>query len=78
MLDPEKLSLSIPNEDPSRENSATGKVIQVGEEKENIRILIDLGIPVTLMTSKQAYRSQQPLVGDRVEVRFPPDSIQVL
>ena len=78
MLDPEKLSLSIPNEDPSRENSATGKVIQVGEEKENIRILIDLGIQITLITSKQAYLSQQPLVGDRVEVIFPPDSIQVL
>ncbi len=78
VIDPEKLSFSKPNEDPPKENSAVGKIIQVGEEKENIRILIDLGIPVTLITSKQAYQTQQPLVGDRVEVRFPPDSIQVL
>ena len=78
MFDPEKLMFSKPNEDPLKENSAVGKVLQVGEEKENIRILIDLGIPVTLITSKQAYKTQQPLVGDRVEVIFPTDSIQVL
>ena len=78
VIDPEKLSLSKPNENPLKENSAVGKVIQVGEEKENIRILIDLGIPVTIITSRQAYQTQQPLVGDRVKVHFPLDSIQVL
>ena len=78
IIDPEKLSLSKPAEDLLKENSAVGKVIQVGEEKENIRILIDIGIPITLITSKQAYLTQRPLVGDRVEVIFPPDSIQTL
>ena len=78
VIDPEKLMLSNPEEAPLRENSAAGKVIQVGEEKENIRILIDLGIPVTLISSKQDYQTQHPMVGDRVEVIFPPDSIQAL
>ena len=78
VIDPEKLMLSEPSEAPPKEHSAVGKVIQVGEEKDNIRILIDLGIPVTIITSRQAYQTQQPLVGDRVKVHFPLDSIQVL
>lgn len=78
VIDPEKLSLSKPGEDPPNDNSAVGKVVQVGEEKEKIRLVVDLGIPVTLITSKQAYQTLQPPVGDRVEVIFPPDSIQVL
>jgi len=78
VIDPEKLSLPKPSEGPPKENSALGKVIQVGEEKDNIRILIDFGIPVTLITSRQTYQTRQPMVGDRLEVIFPPDSIQVL
>ena len=78
VIDPEKLVLSEPAEGPPKENSAVGKIIQVGEEKDNIRILVDIGIHVTLITSKQTYFSQRPLVGDRVEVIFPTDSIQVL
>jgi tungstate transport system ATP-binding protein len=78
VIDPEKLMLSKPVEDPPNENSAVGKVIQVGEEKDNIRIVVDFGILITLITSRQAYQAQKPLVGDRVAVIFPPDSIQVL
>ncbi|HIJ57012.1 MAG TPA: ATP-binding cassette domain-containing protein [Deltaproteobacteria bacterium] len=78
VIDPEKLSLSKLGEDPPMENSATGKIIQVGEEKEKIRLVVDLGIQIILFTSKQAYRSQRPMVGDRVEVIFPPDSFRGL
>lgn len=78
VIDPKKLMLSKPAEGPPKENNAVGKIIQVGEEKNNIRILVDIGIHVTLITSKQTYFSQRPLVGDRVEVIFPTDSIQVL
>ena len=78
VIDPEKLSLSKPGEDPPKENIAVGRVIQVGEEKDNIRILVDIGIHITLITSKQTYFSQRPLVGDQVEVIFPSDSIQIL
>ncbi len=78
VINPEKLMFSEPAESTPKENSAVGKIIQVGEEKNNIRIIVDIGIHVTLITSNQTYFSQRPLVGDRVEVIFPTDSIQVL
>ena len=78
VIDPEKLIFSGSAEGPPKEGSALGKVIQVAEEKDKIRLVVDLGLQLTLVTSKQAYHSQRPMVGDRVEVIFPPDSIQAL
>jgi len=53
-------------------------VRQVGDAKDKIRAVVDAGLPIVLMLSRKTYRDQAPMVGDRVGLAFPPESIRVL
>lgn len=77
MIQPEMISLSN-IKDPPNNGHLKGKVVQVTDENENVRIVVDLGIRITLLMSKHVYRKNRPLVGEHVGVLIPPESIYIL
>lgn len=77
MIRPEMISFRNPGDDPN-DDCLKGKVALVAEENDNVRIVVDLGIRITLLMSKHAYRKKHPLVGDNVDVLIPPESICIL
>ncbi|MEE8398598.1 MAG: TOBE domain-containing protein, partial [Desulfobacterales bacterium] len=82
ILHPEKLYLGAPDMDPGKggaENQqVTGRVAQITDEKDKVRIIVDAGTRLTLRMPRDAYVKDRPLVGDRVSVLIPPEAVEVL
>lgn len=77
-IDPEEVFLSESEEKGSKNNAQNGRVLQVTEENAHIRIVVDLGIWITLFMSKQKYCQKRPMVGEQVRLTIPPDSVKIL
>ncbi len=72
-VDPEKINII----NKPGKNCAHGKVVQVSEEKERIRITVDTGVFFTLLMTVEKYRGTNLLVGDQIYLHIPPEAIQV-
>lgn len=59
-------------------NCFKGKVKQVSEDKGQIRVIIDIGIWITMRISKAAYKKNMPAVGEVVSIHILPDAIQII
>ena len=78
LIDPEQLSFAQARDEYIHKNCLDGRVVQVADEKDKIRIVVDLGIWITLLMPREAYRLRQPLIGEQVGVVIPPDSIRII
>ncbi len=59
---------------PSSDSPLTGTVLQMTAEDGHIRVLLDAGVPLrTIMTRQEAVESRI-FVGDQVRVEFAPDA----
>jgi len=78
MIDPEKVSLC--HRDDISMNSACweGRVVQITDEKDNIRIIIDLGVWISMVMLRSTYQKSYLLVGERVYIQIPPSSIRIV
>ena len=59
-------------------NRIQGTVIQVMRENGKIRMVVDVGLRLTLLISRKYYEKHKPLVGGDVNVYIPPDAIRVI
>lgn len=55
-----------------------GRVIQLTDEGDYVRVLVDIGVPVSVTLSQEAYRQDPVLAGDPVALVCPPESIEVV
>jgi tungstate transport system ATP-binding protein len=55
-----------------------GRVIQLTDEGDYVRVLVDIGVPIGVILTQQAYRLDPILAGDRVALNCPPESIEVV
>ena len=55
-----------------------GRIVQVTEEKDRIRLVADIGVWLTLFMPAAEYRTKGLLVGDTVDVRIPPQAVSFL
>jgi tungstate transport system ATP-binding protein len=82
MLHPDKLSLGAPHldHDPgdSGNHPVSGRVVQITEENDNIRIVVDVGTRLTLLMSRETYVRNRTLVGEQVSVLIPPEGVEIL
>ena len=78
LIDPEKLTLTEAGDENSGKNILAGNVVQTTDEKNKIRIVVDLGIWLTLLMPRDTYNKRRPLIGERVGVAIPPESVRVL
>jgi hypothetical protein len=59
-------------------HSVTGRVAQVTEEREDIRILVDAGVWITLLLSRDTYAKEPTPVGEQVTIPIPLEAIEIL
>ncbi len=76
-INPEKVDISKDEIIPSRENSFKGKLIQLTDEHKRIRALVDVGVPLGLLISKEHFAGLHLSIGSEVWVVVPSESIEI-
>ncbi len=62
---------------PGRE-FMTGRVIQVSEEGRNFRVIVHVGVKLTVLMDREAAEINPPLVGSTVTLHCPPSSVSLI
>jgi tungstate transport system ATP-binding protein len=75
-IDPKAVKLNQ-IEDSSTYNGFKGTLIQLADERTNVRALVDLGIPISVLIPKDVFKSLHLVLGEKVWVHCPKDSIDV-
>ena len=74
-VDPRRLFLAEAAEDgPGME----GRVIQVTAEDSAVRLLVDVGVALSVMLDEEDYRRRPWMVGETVRLRVAPDSVEII
>lgn len=76
LIDPEKIYFTNPGQAAEEENCFRGRVKQVSEDRDRVRMIIDMGVWITLLLSKARYKEHTPLVGEAVGICIPPEAIK--
>ena len=77
-IDPEKIAVRKPSEDPAAANELQGRVVQIIEENGKVRIVVDAGVWVALLISKKRYQKNGFMVGETIALGIPPEAIQLM
>jgi len=77
-LDPQNMRLASDGKDRCTENHFQGRVIRATDEDERVRLVVDIGVWLTLAVGWEEYRRRRLLVGDRVGVCIDSGDIQRL
>jgi tungstate transport system ATP-binding protein len=59
-------------------HTVTGRVIQLTDEKEHIRALIDIGLPLSIIVKRNEDNELLPAIGENVRLDFNPEKIEVI
>jgi len=78
LIDPTQLSLTEDEDSDATTNRFKGRVIQLAEEKGQVRVVVDVGIWLHLLLDPSSYRRNPPLVGDTICVSVPPKAVRFL
>ncbi len=76
-IDPSAVKISQSRSNASMENTFQGKLIQLTDEKSRVRVLVDVGIPLSVLISKEVFGSLGLATGQDVWLTCPQASIQV-
>jgi energy-coupling factor transporter ATP-binding protein EcfA2 len=76
-LDPRKIRCDFQRSKDSPRNSFGGHVIEIGQHSGEARVVIDIGIKLSVYLPMAAYREHRPALGDRVDVTLPDDAITI-
>ena len=55
-----------------------GRLKQLTDERDRVRILVDLNVPLSLLMEKEEYAMSELDIGDTVFIEFPEGSIQFI
>lgn len=77
-LDPEHIHILSNGENPCRENHFQGRLIRATDEDGQVRLVVDIGVWLTLAVSVGEYRRRRLLIGDDVDVCIDPGAVRVL
>jgi len=58
--------------------NAGGRIIQLSDEKDSIRIIVDIGVPITVIVRQDNKPASLPVIGEHVWLTFNPEKIEVL
>jgi len=64
-------------QNPPRNRTYPGRVVQMTAEGERIKLLLDLGISLQALLSRKEVAAAGIMVGDRVQIAFQPGAIQL-
>ena len=77
-VDPKMVKVFPVQDNTQRNHRLDGRVIQLTDEGDDVRVLVDVGIPINALLSREAYKQTPILAGDRVALVCPPESIEVV
>jgi len=75
-IDPKAVKLNHKGS-PSKYNSFKGTLIQLTDEQTRVRALVDIGIPMSVLIPKEAFKSLHLNLGEKVRLYCPKESIDV-
>lgn len=76
-IDPSAVTIRRKDSGSSKENILKGRLIQLTDERSRVRALVDVGIPMSVLIAKEAYKRHQPSMGEDVWVTVPVEGIEV-
>jgi tungstate transport system ATP-binding protein len=77
-IDPKTARVLPAQGSPPGHNGLPGHVVQLTDEGGNVRALIDVGVPISVLLGREAYKKAPILTGDRVLVICPPQSVEIM
>jgi len=76
-INPNAIQVSQTADDPPPENSFKGRLVQLTDEKIKVRLLVDVGLPLCVLISKEDLATFSLGVGSSIWLTCPPDSIEI-
>ncbi|MBN2126081.1 MAG: ATP-binding cassette domain-containing protein, partial [Deltaproteobacteria bacterium] len=77
-IDPLKLRIVAPDgRPPSAGSLLQGRVLQLTDEREHVRAVVDVGIPLNVLLSLEAAKAASLFVGNPAAVHCPPEAVRV-
>ena len=76
-IDPKAVKLNQKGSSHSKYNSFKGTLIQLADEQTRVRALVDMGIPMSVLISKEIFKSLHLGLGEEVRLYCPEESIDV-
>ncbi len=77
-IDPRRIKVAALQSDLVKPESCPGRVFQMVADGDEVRLMVDVGVPLTIILSSQAYQDLNPRIGDLVSVLCPPDALTML
>jgi hypothetical protein len=77
-IHPNAIQVSQTADDPPAENSFKGRLVQLTDEKSKVRLLVDVGLPLCVLISKEDLLAMSLGVGSSIWLACPPDSIEIM
>lgn len=77
-IDPAAIEVKAPSTTESSGNSLEGKVVQLMEEGEQVRIVVKCGVLMNMLISRQRYRELRVAVSDTVALHINSEKIQII
>jgi tungstate transport system ATP-binding protein len=76
-IDPSAVRISRDEGDLSTENTLKGRLIQLTDEQNRVRALVDVGIPLSLLIPREVFGDLHSSLGEDVWLTCPEDGIEV-
>ena len=77
-IDPNAIQISQTADDPPPANSFKGRLVQLTDEKNKVRALVDIGLPLCVLISKEEFAAMSLGMGSTVWLTCPPDSVEII
>ncbi|MFC1869327.1 hypothetical protein ACFL0H_14505, partial [Thermodesulfobacteriota bacterium] len=76
-INPSSVVISRGPNNISKENSFKGKLIQLTDERNRVRALVDMEIPLSVLISRETFVSMHLDLGEDVWLSCPPEGIEI-
>lgn len=73
-IDPEKITLYPVEKKPEGAHCLEGKVVQLMDEANRVRVVVNIGFLMTVLLKRENYDVLRPGIGDTVAVSIAPDA----
>jgi len=76
-IDPSSVTISHNGNRFSKDNTFKGKLIQFTHERNRVRVIVDVGIPLSVLIPQAVFSSLHLIIGEDVWLNCPAESIEV-
>jgi hypothetical protein len=78
LIDPTAVKVTIDEGAATKENTFCGKLIQLTDESNRVRALVDVGIPLSVLIPKEQFKNMCLSPGEAVCLTCPTESIKII